>query len=313
MSSHVMLQIAVLAEMCLASGPASPTAKELLDRFAATMDRCQTSYACTEEGTRVSVIKKAPSPPFRLGEHTWHYWREYRWDGQRFRRRERAWGEYEKEPFPLSRSKEQAEYHITLYDLDRTIEYSTALDDRPKPHMTYTPWRWDRQAVLRDASNNNVVIPRVDVDLRTCPNAKVRPTREPVNGVDCYVIEGRTAEAKFTVWIDPNHGYNVAKWIRETLTGYTVTSTIAFRRIDGTWIPVERATQMTTSMPIDQQITEQVKVIDFKIAPDHAALKSFEVDEEIPNGTSVGWVLPDRRVLMDYVWKDGKPVREAKK
>jgi hypothetical protein len=136
MVRQLILQIAILTVFCGTAGVSMPSVDELLDRFAATMDRCQASHVCTEEGTKVSVIRKALSPRYRLGKHRTHYRREYRWDGKRFMRRKHRWGDYEVEPFPRSRSKENAEYHISLYDLDRTIQYAIIWKDgRPVKKM----------------------------------------------------------------------------------------------------------------------------------------------------------------------------------
>lgn len=303
----------VLTVFCGTAGASVPSVDELLDRFAATMDRCQASYACTEEGTKVSVIRKALSPRYRLGEHKMHYRREYRWDGKRFRRRKHRWGDYEVKPFPRSRPKEKAVYNISLYDLHRTIQYAFILGDKPESgSLDYKARPMDRERLLRNAANNTVMVPRIDKKLRGCPNARVRPQTESINGADCYVLEGRIPEARYTVWIDPTHGYNIARYIRETKTDRAVSSNVAFRQIDGTWVPVESVTEMKTFMPpapIDRSDHEHVKVTEFRINPDHDALKSFKVDEEIPNGTKVAWALPDGRVVMeDYVWKDGRPV-----
>lgn len=315
MVKYLILQVVAVAGVCGTTRAAVPGASELLARLAATMDRCQASYACTEEATRVSVIRRAPSPPYRLGEHTWHYWREYRWDGRRFRRRERAWGDYEKDPFPRSRSREQAEYHIAIDDLNRSIQYSVTLDKPSDGRVGYMAGPPDADRVRRSAANNTVLAPRIDTELRGCPNVAVRPEMEAINGVGCYVLDARTPDARYSVWIDPNHGYHIARWTRVTKMDRAVRSTVAFRRIDGTWVPVESVTEMNTFMPpapVDRRIVERVKVTDFKIAPDHKALKSFEVNQEIPNGTRLFWAMPDHSVLTDYVWMDSGPVRKAK-
>jgi hypothetical protein len=61
MVRQLILQIAILTVFCGTARVSMPSVDELLDRFAATMDRCQASYVCTEEGTKVSVIRKALS------------------------------------------------------------------------------------------------------------------------------------------------------------------------------------------------------------------------------------------------------------
>ena len=317
MVKRLILHGTVLVGICgMAMVEASvPSVDELLDRFAATIDRRWASYACTEEGTKVRVIRKALSPRFRLGEHKMHYWVESRWDGQRFIRRDLSWGDNVQEPSPRSTSKEKALYRIMLFDLDRTIQYSVSLGGKPESGLVGYKGRPPDKSPLDSAGNNIAFAPRIDLELRGCRNAKVRPQTESINGVDCYVLEGHMPDARHTVWIDPIHGYNVAKYIRETKTSRSVMSTLAFKQIDDNWVPIEKVYEMRLFMPpapIDDYSREHVKVTEFKIDPDHEALKSFEVDEEIPNGTRVFWALPNRRVVTEgYIWKDGKPAPEV--
>lgn len=174
----------------------------------------------------------------------------------------------------------------------------------------------DREVVRRSAINNTVLLSRIDLELRGCPTVTVRPRMEPVNGIDCYVLDAQSTETRHTVWIDPNHGYNMAKSIRESKSGRSVCLTVAFKQVNGTWVPVERVFDMNTFMPLcptEQHILERVRVTEFKIDPDHKGLKSFEFDDQIPNGTRLFWGNPDGTVFTDYVWIDGKPVRKPKK
>ncbi len=261
------------------------------------------------------MITKTSLPAYRLGEHTRYYWREYRWDGRQLRRRERTWGDWEFRPASESRSKEQATYEIGLSKLDCSIQYSGFVDNLQEGLVGYRAFPSDPKVVREDALNNTVFLNRLDLELRDCKDASVRAQTERINGVDCYVLDAQDANGRHTLWIDPNHGYHFARCTRETEGERSVTETVAFQQVDGEWIPVERVFDMRTFMPpglLEMHIVERVKISEFKIRPDHKALKSFEFDDQIPNGARLFWALPDGRVLTDYIWVDGKPVHKPK-
>lgn len=47
--------------------------------------------------------------------------------------------------------------------------------------------------------------------LSEARSISVRDETEKINGVDCFVIDADTKCGKYKVWIDPEHGYNIAK------------------------------------------------------------------------------------------------------
>ena len=52
---------------------------------------------------------------------------------------------------------------------------------------------------------------RVDVVLRAAREMSLRAETEKANGADCYVIDAETNRGRYTVWIDPEHGFSIAK------------------------------------------------------------------------------------------------------
>ena len=52
---------------------------------------------------------------------------------------------------------------------------------------------------------------RLDVVLREAKQISMRSTAEMVNGIACHVIDADTQYGRYTVWLDPAHGYNAAK------------------------------------------------------------------------------------------------------
>ena len=52
---------------------------------------------------------------------------------------------------------------------------------------------------------------RIDSVLRKADTISVRKETEQVGESDCFVIDANAGGGKYTVWIDPKHGYNIAK------------------------------------------------------------------------------------------------------
>lgn len=51
----------------------------------------------------------------------------------------------------------------------------------------------------------------VDVVLAQASDISIGSQMEEVNGFSCYIINAITPNGKYTLWIDPQHGYNIAK------------------------------------------------------------------------------------------------------
>jgi len=160
-------------------------------------------------------------------------------------------------------------------------------------------------------------------------NISVRNKKEKIQGVSNYVIDATTERGTYTVWIDPEHGYNFSKVIahrqpgdrifssefkakvnlgEEYLTGVEVTK---FQEIEGVWIPSETTMEDHRRYANGDyiNITESFKVLSMQINPDHDTLGSFLMDD-IRNGASV-IVKGDKG--KEYIWQDGKVVDKAGK
>jgi hypothetical protein len=167
---------------------------------------------------------------------------------------------------------------------------------------------------------------RVDVSLRKSGNATVRARTEAVNGSNCYVVEADTTQGQLTVWIDPAHGYNVAKTTvtqkEGDLVGHQVlprgheTSRVltntSFKQVDGAWIPVAYVTQTRIMRPgfMIMEGGTHSEITEFLINPDHEAMKSFEVND-FPEGGKVAYFENGRVLPVWFVWKDGRPVPDV--
>jgi len=157
------------------------------------------------------------------------------------------------------------------------------------------------------------------------PTLAIREERENINGSTCYVIDAKTERGNYTLWIDPDHGYNLAKamiqrnpndkYYQKTVEKNSIASfmveNIHFKKMDDVWVPVEADTKLEIQYSYgDYGITESHhKITEILFNPDHEALGSFLTDD-IRNGTIVTIIGVDN---IQYTWQDGKVVDKAGK
>ena len=96
---------------------------------------------------------------------------------------------------------------------------------------------------------------RIDTVLRQADSISVRTEMAQIGDLQCYVIDAATKRGKYTVWIDPEHGYNIAKAevrrsgdrndlhygtrLKKDDNIFTSLENVRFERIDDVWVPME--------------------------------------------------------------------------
>jgi hypothetical protein len=178
---------------------------------------------------------------------------------------------------------------------------------------------------------------RVDDILAQTPNINLRPQTEKVNGVDCYIVDADTTYGKYSLWIDPQHGYNIAKAnvyksgddmlygkpisqhkkpeipegsivgkIPERINEFSFSiDNVKFQKVGEGWVPVEAEYQFTEQRIDGQVVVEKKnhKRVQIDPNPDFEAMKAFVPD--IPDGTNITIEGIDG---IGYRWLQGKPV-----
>jgi hypothetical protein len=176
--------------------------------------------------------------------------------------------------------------------------------------------------------------------LKTASKLTVRPETEEIAGSRCYVLDAVTANGRYSLWLDPEHGYGIAKaqvlksgsdigfgrplnkhvvsegpaevkTTAEQPTGlqeFTFTmDRVVFAKINDTWIPeaYSYATQLRYSngRTISEHKTYKRTLIDPH--PDFDAMGAFKID--LPEGTEV---FVEEAAGIIYRWHDGKPIPE---
>jgi hypothetical protein len=146
---------------------------------------------------------------------------------------------------------------------------------------------------------------RVDSILRKAKRISVRDRMERVGRSRCYVIDAISKRGRYTLWIDPQRGYNIAKaqvlrgardcdsafgdrWRGKIQSMSASVRDVRFKSIQGVWVPVEADVERrseNTKGSVSHRKTRH-KRTDVILNPDHQALGSFYPDD-VPCGTKL--------------------------
>ena len=324
MYRHIITILTCLAVLQPAAAK-NPTAYELLDKYAATQDKLKSFIIKSEaQGDSDSSFFKADKPPS-------HSSYEIRFDGNRTNIRSQKWGGinndiYTTKDKPLYRSRlwdgktfyqhDRNSYNPRGYPGTVIITKSKKINDKYK--------RGKNTIMLSSDINLMGILPsdaeRVDSVLRKADTISVRGETENIGGTDCYVIEADTKRGEFTIWIDPEHGYNIAKAIIKRGPGdivfhgdYTLTErdriysfleNFKFKEVDDIWVPMEVDIRNERYFPDGKFHKTWSHCKRTEIIPNPEFKDSYFVPDDIPNGAKV-YI---KGVRGKYTWQDGRIV-----
>ncbi len=330
----LLVLLACLAAKGLCSDPPQPipSVDELLAQYNQTREKCLHSFAVKSRSTMETNWERSPVPQMRLGRHVLYRESDFRYDGQRVRSRTNGWGD---RPTGPSIPKDDPIRNSDIVDLEWRASYSgqrgkpgsikyyrEPLD--PEVAKRRAGWGWTGAAGFGYFPSNEPI----NAYIRRSDKAVVRPNTETVNGSACYVIEAQSQEGQLTVWIDPTHGYHVAKATIVREEGHKVNgdtfprghkeestlTNLSFKQVNGVWVPVEFVYETDIRRPpvFIMNGKTHVEITEFLIDPDHEALKSFEVND-FPEGTRTSYTDNGRLLPTWYIWKNGGPVPDTEK
>jgi rhodanese-related sulfurtransferase len=221
--------------------------------------------------------------------------------------------------------KDRPKYLSLLWDQETYSNYRSrgknkkgiiVFDERPAPYEINTLLYKNLASPLMGYYPNTM--DRVDAVLRGAREILVRGETEPVNGVNCFVIDGKTKYGNFTVWIDPEHGHNIARakiemrrdeghLYMDDPTESDVSfylDVLRFEKVDAVWVCVEGTWEIwyVQANGVTEGGTTGVAISDIVLNPDHEALGSF-VRDDVGSGTW-GWIAPHYQIK--YTWQDGE-------
>ena len=242
----------------------------------------------------------------------------------------------------LSGSKPYSSKRRVIWDGDKYIEYT----ERSK--WVLISKRKQRRDAYTGAIRGNFLdgtFPGdrkpIETILGTASKINLRSQMENINGTNCYVIEASTPHGEYSIWIDPEHGYNIAKaevyktgddilggepiskhkipkylpgfrgeMFARTAEYFLSIDNVEFKKVGTVWLPISGTCQRTDKYVNGrvETVKKNYKRTHIDLNPDFEAVGAFVPD--IPDGTSVS--LEDAGGQGKYIWQNGQPVKEMK-
>jgi hypothetical protein len=308
-----------------------PAAMELLDKYAETQDRIR-SFALKADTSGDGFYTYSPKAK-RPSEHKKIYTsEEVRFDGRRTSYRGYWWGDGGVHGQFVPR--DEAGYKSRLWDGKIFFQYDRAKSSGlPFGRVYINKNESQNKQFERDKRTIGVYYgnilrgyfggdqgERVDSVLRRANTISIRDKTEQAGGSDCFVIDAATQNGKYSLWIDPEHGYNIARAVIKRGPGDIVDGRITpqdrkksiflknarFEKINDIWLPVEMdyENEEYFSFRDFYKSKGNLKVTDIVLNPDHEALNSF-VPDDIENGARV-YIIGLEGIR--YTWRDGAVV-----
>ena len=296
-----------------------PSADQLLDRFAVNADLYQRSFVTHVETNRVVVsqdrVLGQDKPQKRREQTRGVFW----WDGQRMREQRYTWGDFATGTI----DQKQARYESHLFDVDRSISYSRSGGASQQASVTFRAGSTPKGSVFNRVTNATGSwswgyfvdgagrrADRIDRFLRSCQSASIRPETESIDGALCYVLEAETPAGRYTLWMDPNHGYNLAKLHFEG-QGIDVTGVNrVIKQFGAAWVPIKAEWEVRVAHLPDYSASyrHEIMIEDLEIDPNYTARKAFVMDD-VPEGTKTTFLGAGGRPMPgEFVWRDEKPL-----
>ncbi len=311
--------------------PKQPTAFELLDKYAETQDKLQ-SFIVKFEHTRYHASTSLSGRLPRLGPSEPTGFNEVRFDGKRRKWLFCMWGHVGMSPEFTQR--DEAKYGSRLWDGETFFQYGGQEKHASFPFGSVTQitnFKDNIEEGQKTFCHAYLMLrgyfygdyERVDSILRDADTISVQDNTQSIAGSDCYVINAVTKHGKYTIWIDPAHGYNIAKAITRKTRGdlnshgllkgkakaFFSMKNVRFKKIDDVWVPMEADRYMSRTWSKGEfwKSSGHIKRTEFILNPDHDALGSF-LPDDIRDGAPVSLINGVR--TKRHKWRNGGPVDE---
>ncbi|MFB3897732.1 MAG: sigma-70 family RNA polymerase sigma factor [bacterium] len=304
----------------------------LLAKYQATQDKLQSFILKYEDAIeRKDHYTSGPNMYLNGKQKRSFYRGELRSDGIRHGIQYNTWGELRDGFVP----QETPRFFSLLWDGKVYIRYSigTNQNNRGAYINTRKNEKWNKE-IISIAYPGAMMIgyvqlndsQRIDEILRQQQLLSVRTSQENINEVPCEVIDASGKYGKYTIWLDPQHDYQIAQmevvrkegdWTvdRPLEKGTFMRNTlknVRFERIDDIWIPMEATIEESLTFPTgNYKYSIHHKLMSITLNPDFNALNAF-VPNYIKDGTKVRFDKTGPNIT--YTWQNGAPVdKQGKK
>ena len=268
---------------------------------------------------------------------------EFRTDGTRVDYRANLWHlDAKDDPIPI----ENANYRSFIWDSKSFFEYRRSSKDPGIVFIANNDRKKLNQVsvIYQGAPLMGIFFgddQRVDSILQKANTISLREKTEQVSESECYVIEAVTQHGEYTVWIDPEHGYNIARaklekdkrdiaWNGKTINeldpinpdaptnirrgfgkkvGLSFSlQKVRFEKIGDIWVPMEADYEYEKTYEDGRVVivTNHHKRTEINLNPDFTAVRAFIPD--ILNGAKA---YIEGVTSIGYRWIDGKLVPDV--
>jgi RNA polymerase sigma factor (sigma-70 family) len=232
-------------------------------------------------------------------------------------------------------TREQPDYTSTLWDGAALYTYGRANPGTPD-RLTIVRGNYDGEVATDERLEREVRTgyagaatmgyfhlddERIDRAAKRASYIRLRPDRETVNGVDCHVIEMCADGGNYTLWIDPEHGFQIVRCHAMKLPGDVVAGRklgkgcrigyvveiSRLEQVDGVWVPMEAKEEVHLIFPNSPTPAQRGSMTHRKtlvnLNPDFDATGAFKPDD-VRDGTLVSESTPGGKVKR-AVWRGG--------
>jgi hypothetical protein len=159
---------------------------------------------------------------------------------------------------------------------------------------------------------------RIDLNFRQASSISVREKTEMVDGAACYVIDAVTKSGRGSIWLDPEHGYLIAKaeyhvkagdFYNERIKTGTVMDfklyDVRFKKVNDTWVTVAGTEESNNVWLPDgyEHYKESFVISEITLHPDFSTLPNAFALEDVHEGAKVKVTSNHKG---NFVWRNGK-------
>ena len=307
-------------------------ALKLLDQYEATRSQLS-SFILKDKGSCVWDAHYTPGM-FQIasGHRTLHDSEELRIDGTRYKLCQNFWGPWPDYTFMES----NPQYRFILWDGTNAWDYIADPSAGPgtsRPRVSrYSLGFIGPTNVLRNDGIMGVACKvyfllgyfplgktRIDANFRQASSISVREKTEMVDGAACYVIDAVTKSGRGSIWLDPEHGYLIAKAEYHVKAGdlfnnhFQKTGTVMdfklygtrFKKVNDTWVTVAGTEESNNVWLPDgyEHYKESYVISEITLHPDFSTMPNAFALEDVHEGAKVR-VASNRNG--NFVWRNGK-------
>jgi hypothetical protein len=307
-------------------------ALKLLDQYEATRSQLN-SFILKDKGSCVWDAHYTPGMnQAASGHRTIGYSEEFRFDGSRYKLCQKLWG-----PMPNNTYLESnPQCRFDLWDGMNAWIYMADPNGgpgTPRPRANRyllrkgngpAPDRYN--LIFGIASKVHFLLgyfpigkTRIDLNFRQASSISVREKTEMVDGAACYVIDAVTKSGRGSIWLDPQHGYLIAKaeyhvkagdfYNNHTQPSGTVMDfklyDVRFKKVNDTWVTVAGTQESNKVWLPDGYEHYKISYVisEITLNPDFSTLPNAFALEDVHEGAKVKVASNPNG---NFVWRNGK-------